>query len=204
MWMDGTMTGLWQSSKEWSATTALRLRARYLSCLVLISLWHCDARRFSRRVISLSTNFSKSNALLNRSTSSGDNKQKLEDAINCIIFWTWNDNQTADFFISADTIKKWNDSNNLNNSNMLSLNIQVARLQEGYSDGVDTRQLHSSSLSENLNQSDLYHCHRNYQHHHYSWRSFRWLKVRQDGWNWWSERCVIHNNNYVHLYSYDV
>ena len=67
---------------------------------------------------------------------------------------SWNDNQTADFFISADTIKKWNDSNNLNNSNMLSLNIQVARLQEGYSDGVDTRQLHSSSLSENLNQSD--------------------------------------------------
>ena len=50
----------------------------------------------------------------------------------------------------------------------------------------------------------LFLCLRNFHHHHCSSRSFRWLKMMQDGWKKRSPRCAIHNKHYFHLYSYNV
>ena len=65
---------------------------------------------------------------------------------------TWETNLVADFFMSAETVGSWKDSSTKETA--FSLSVQLARLEGGYSAGVDKRILHTSSMLTTLSAAD--------------------------------------------------
>ena len=75
------------------------------------------------------------------------------DACDCTLV-SWEENQQADLFVSSTTVERWKDSSDKNKKCTLSLQVEVARLMDGYSDSVNRKKLDMVRLSDALRAAD--------------------------------------------------
>jgi tetratricopeptide (TPR) repeat protein len=69
---------------------------------------------------------------------------------------SWDKDQMADFFVSFDTVKIWKNNKGKSGDkiNYLNLQIQLAKLENGYTSEIDLTKIYTSSLANNFQALD--------------------------------------------------